>query len=69
MTTYVKFRFTHPTNGATAGLIIEADIFKRRSITELSRWFPYYESSKMHTLESSPEYPSWDDAFNHEFGQ
>ncbi len=64
--TYRKFRFTSR-NGATAGLVIESDRFERMSITDLSRFFPYSEAQFMARLEVSPEYPTWEDAFNHSF--
>jgi hypothetical protein len=63
-TTYVKFRFTSR-NGATAGLVIESDRFQRTSMTNLSRFFPYSEAQFMARLEVSPEYPTWEEAFNH----
>jgi hypothetical protein len=65
-TTYVKFRFTSR-NGATAGLVIDSFRFARTSITDLSRFFPYSEAPLMARLEVSPEYPTWEDAFNHSF--
>ena len=64
--TYVKFRFTSNA-GATAGLVIETDRLQRTSVSDLSRFFPYSESRFMARLEVSPEYPSWEDAFNHSF--
>lgn len=65
-TTYRKFRFTSNA-GSTAGLVIESDRFERTSITDLSRFFPYSEARFMARLEVSPEYPTWEDAFNHTF--
>lgn len=63
---YRKFRFTSNA-GATAGLVIESDRFERTSITDLSRFFPYSEARFMARLEVSPEYPTWEAAFNHTF--
>lgn len=63
---YVKFRFTSKSNGATAGLVLASDKFREKSITDLSRMFPMFESLKMERLEVSPEYGSWEDAFHHD---
>lgn len=64
---YIKFRFRSRQNGATAGLVIDSRKFARLSVTELSRLFPYCESSKMQFLDRSPEYPSFEQAFSHSF--
>jgi len=65
--TYRKVRFTSKANGSTAGLVIESDRFERMSITDFSRLFPYSEASKMRTLQVSPEFPTWEAAFDHSF--
>jgi len=66
--TFVKVRFTSKTNGSTAGLILTLDKFKKMSITDISRMFPYSESVKMAWLEVSNQYSTWDMAFAHDFG-
>ena len=66
--TFVKVRFTSKTNGSTAGLILTLDKFKKMSITDISRMFPYSESCKMAWLEVSNQYSTWDMAFAHDFG-
>ena len=67
MTTYIKARFTSKNNGSTAGLILTSDQVFDLSITEFSRMFPVREAMKMERVEKSPEYPTWEGAFNHEF--
>ncbi len=64
--TYIKFRFTS-VKGSTAGLVMESCKFHATTVTALSRLFPYEESRYMKVIECSPEYPSWDEAFAHQF--
>ena len=64
--TYIKFRFTSP-HGATSGLVMETHKFERMTMQEISRLFPYHEVPKMHKFETSPAYPTWEEAFNHTF--
>jgi hypothetical protein len=64
--TYVKFRFTSR-HGSTAGLIIETRKLEQMSVREVSRLFPYYEAGKMKRLQVSPQYQTWEEAFNHTF--
>lgn len=66
MTEYIKFRFKSE-HGATAGLVLNADIYKTKSITDLSKCFPMREASKMHRLQCSEAFGTWDDAFNFDF--
>lgn len=66
MCTYIKFRFTNGTE-STAGLIMETAKLKAMTFPEVSRLFPMYEATKMHRLDVSPEYPTWEGAFNHKF--
>lgn len=66
--TYVKFRFRNPFNGqSTAGLVVPFHEMKHKSISDLSRLFPYSEANKMRTVDVSPEYSTWEQAFNHQF--
>jgi len=51
----------------TAALILDSEAVDRMTVTEISRLFPYSESTKMVFLEISPEYDSFDDAFYADF--
>lgn len=62
---YQKIRFTSKTNGATAGLVVGTD--RDMSIPALSRLFPMYEARKMERFEASPEFATWEAAFNYVF--
>lgn len=64
---FVKVRFYSRSHGATAGLIFRASDVRTMTIGEISRRFPYSEAPKMHRLEVSPEYCTWDEAFAHIF--
>jgi hypothetical protein len=66
-TTYRKVRFTSPTNGSTAGLVVTCYQDSQHSIESLSRLFPYSEAPKMRTLQVSQAYRTWEEAFDHEF--
>ena len=66
MTQYKKIRFTSK-HGATAGLILERDKLWGMTIEDVSRLFPIYETPKMHHLEQSPIFDSFEDAFNYQF--
>ena len=63
---YVKFRFTSE-HGKTLGLVLALAIYRERSITELSRMFPNREASKMHRLECSDVFGTFEDAMQHDF--
>ncbi len=65
--TFCKVRFTSKRHGATAGLVIDGHRAKTASIADLSRLFPTWEANKMHTLECSPEFATFEQAFAHEF--
>jgi len=66
--TYVKFRFANVAHDRfTAGLVVPFAEMKHKSISELSRLFPYSEAGAMRSVQVSPEYPTWEDAFNHTF--
>lgn len=64
---FCKLRFTSKANGATAGLVLPAADVRCKPITALSRLFPMGEWKKMERLEVSQAYPSWDEAFAHQF--
>lgn len=64
---YQKIRFTSKANGSTAGLVLETEKLKDMTISDISRCFPYSEALKMERLETSPQYETWEQAFNHEF--
>ena len=64
---YIKVRFESRLYGYTAGLVLELDKFEDMSVEELSRLFPYSESLKMQTLMRSKSYPTWNEAFLHNF--
>ena len=66
MTTYTKVRFVKGTE-ATTGLILETAKLKTMTFPDISRLFPMYEANKMYRLDVSPEYATWNDAFNHTF--
>lgn len=51
----------------TAALILDSEVIDTMTVTEISRLFPYSESTKMVFLEISPEYDSFEDAFNADF--
>ena len=52
---------------ATAAIILDSEVIDRMTVSEISRLFPYSESTKMVFLEISPEYDSFEDAFNADF--
>jgi hypothetical protein len=52
---------------ATAAIILDSEVIDRMTVGEISRLFPYSESNKMVFLEISPEYDSFEDAFNADF--
>lgn len=64
---FVKIRFTSKIHGATAGLVLSAELVKQATASELSRYFPYTECRKMERLEVSPPYDTWNAAFLHTF--
>lgn len=64
---YIKVRFESKSYGHTAGLVLELDKFEDMSVEELSRLFPYSESLKMQRLIRSKSYPTWEEAFQHNF--
>ena len=51
----------------TAAIILDSDKIDGMTVTEISRLFPYSESTKMVFLEISPEYDSFEDAFHADF--
>lgn len=53
--------------GATAGLVIEAERLSSMTISEISKFFPITEATKMHLLEVSPRYATRKEAFEHQF--
>jgi hypothetical protein len=62
---FTKVRFTSKRNGATAGLVVEH--IHSKSITDLSRLYPYTEATKMERIEKSPDFATWEEAFNYQF--
>jgi hypothetical protein len=66
MTTYSKVRFVSQA-GATAGLVLESDKIPTLGIAGISRLFPYSESVYMTRIEISPSFPTWENAFAHQF--
>ena len=64
--TYQKIRFTSR-NGSTAGLVFDSFKIEHSSISELSRFFPYSEASKMARIQVSPEFNTWEEAFDFVF--
>jgi len=56
-----------PDSQCTAALILDSDKIDGMTVTEISRLFPYSECTKMVYLEISPEYDSFEDAFNADF--
>lgn len=64
--TYMKVRFTS-LKGATAGLIFLSQDVYNMSLSKLSRHWPVSEALKMRRVELSPEYDTWEQAFDHSF--
>ncbi len=64
---YIKIRFESRPYGHTAGFVLELGRFEDMSLEEISRLFPYSESLKMKTLLRSKSYPTWEEAFQHNF--
>lgn len=65
---YCKIRFVSKYHhGATAGLIVSATAMKGKTVSDISRLFPYSEANRMDRLERSPFFPSWDQAFAYTF--
>lgn len=64
---FIKVRFSSKEYGATAGLVLDFDRYDSMTIPEFSRLFPYSESMKMKTLEKSPVFNAWDEAFDYDF--
>ncbi len=66
MSEYVKFRFTSD-KGSTAGLVLNVEIYKKKTIGALSQMFPMREATKMMRLECSEPFGTWEDAFHYDF--
>jgi len=70
METYVKVRFASPSH-QTAGLVFSSSDLLKHNVSSLSRVFPYGEFLRMGTrlvsLQTSPEFPTWKEAFRHDF--
>ncbi len=65
---YCKLRFVSKYHhGVTAGLIVSETKLKGKSISDISRWYPYSEASKMDRLQRSPFFATWDEAFRYQF--
>ena len=64
---FIKVRFTSVSRGSTAGLVFEADQLYRMRLDQLSRRFPISETNKLKRVQLSPEYDTWQQAFEHEF--
>jgi hypothetical protein len=63
---FVKFRFRSEF-GVTCGLVLPLASYRERTVTELSRMFPMSEASKMHLLDCSDVYSTFENAFHHDF--
>jgi hypothetical protein len=64
----VKFHKDHvSTVLSMAGLVVKADWLKGKSVSQMSRLFPYSEAMKMSHVCVSDAFDTWDDAFNHTF--
>jgi hypothetical protein len=61
-----KVRFTSPQYGHTAGLVLTAAQLKVRGF-DPSRLFPRSDWPKMRTLQVSPAFVSWLEAFDYRF--
>lgn len=60
-----KVYFSDGRGNRTAGLVLNEEHVKNKSITELSRLFPYSEANKMQFIYISPGFETWEEAFNH----
>lgn len=67
MIEFRKVRFYTPGIGATAGLVLSSDHFPVMNWTTVSQFFPLSEATKMAYFEQSPSYPTYEQAFLHEF--
>ena len=56
-----------PDSQTTAALILDSEKIDGMTVAEISKLFPYSESTKMVYLEISPEYDSFEDAFYADF--
>jgi hypothetical protein len=65
---YRKVRFTNNAGG-TAGLVLSQEKLDSHTIESLSRLFPVSEARFMRTLQLSPQFPTFDDAFMFEFDE
>ena len=63
-TTFIRVWFESKQHGRTAGLIFPVEQLKGKSVSEISRYFPYSEAMKMERFFTSPLFDSWEDAFN-----
>mgnify|MGYP003334622648 FL=1 len=72
METYVKIRFASQSH-QTAGLVLASSDLLKHNLASLSRMFPASEflrlGSRLVRLETSPEFPTWEEAFQHDFGR
>ena len=70
METYVKVRFVSPSH-QTAGLVLASSELLKHNVSSLSRLFPNAEFLRMGgrlvSLQVSPEFPTWAEAFGHQF--
>jgi hypothetical protein len=70
METYVKVRFVSASH-QTAGLVFKSSDLLQHNVSSLSRAFPYREflrlGNRLVSLEMSPEMPTWEAAFGHQF--
>jgi hypothetical protein len=48
----------------TAALVIKKDKLEGKTIADISRYYPYFESGKMNVLFVSPGYDTFEIAFN-----
>lgn len=62
-----KIRFVCSKNGVTAGLVIESAKLDSMTMGDISKLFPLSEAPKMTTLQVSPEYVTYGEAFSYEW--
>ncbi len=68
MPKYSKVRFTTTDGSAfTAGLVLLDSEIKRLGMVGISKMFPRWECVKMHKVQFSPSFDTWDAAFKYQF--
>ena len=67
MNKYIKVRLTSKNNSSTDSLIVNGGQVYDLTGHRLSGMFPYSEVVKIDRIEKSPEYATWNEAFDHQF--